>query len=54
VDQNLAGMVQETDGHGAGMQVDAAVKWVLLGGEAHAVSSSSSVLSSLPAYHGGM
>ena len=54
VDQNLAGMVQDTDVHGAGMQGDAAVKWVLLGVEAQEVSSSSSVLSSLPAYHGGM
>jgi len=54
VDQNRAGLVQETDVHGAGMQVDAAVKWVLLGVEAHEVSSSSLVLASLPAYHGGM
>jgi hypothetical protein len=54
VDQKLAGMVQDTDVQGAGMEVDATVKWVLLGIEAHEVSSSIVVLSSLPAYHCGM
>src|SRR5207244_10902230 len=37
---DLAVLTQDTDVHGAGMQIDAAVKWVLLGVEAHAVSSS--------------
>jgi hypothetical protein len=38
---NLPVMVENADIHGAGMQVDTAVKWVLLGIEAHEVSSSS-------------
>jgi hypothetical protein len=33
-------LVQETEGHGAGRQVDAAVRLVLFGGESHEVSSS--------------
>jgi hypothetical protein len=33
-------VVENTDVHGAGMQVDAAVKLMLLGVEAHEVSSS--------------
>lgn len=37
---DLAVMVQNPDVHGAGMQVDAAVKWVLGGGESPEVSSS--------------
>jgi len=32
-------MTQDTDVHAAGMQVDAAVKWVLIGVESHEVSS---------------
>jgi hypothetical protein len=38
--QDLAVVVEHTDVHGAGMEVDAAVKWMLLGVEAHEVSSS--------------
>src|SRR5206468_3575289 len=38
--QDLAVVVENTDVHGAGMQVDAAVKLMLLGVEAHEVSSS--------------
>jgi hypothetical protein len=34
-------VIQDTDVHGAGMQVDAAVKLMLLRVEAHEVSSSS-------------
>ena len=48
-------LVQDAEVHGAGMQVDAAVKLVLLRLESHEVSSF--LLSeSLPlsAYHGGM
>ena len=41
VQQDLAVLVQDTDVHGAGMQVDAAVKLVLFGVESHEVSSSS-------------
>ena len=41
VHQDLAVLVQDTDVHGAGMQVDAAVKLVLFGVESHEVSSSS-------------
>ena len=37
---DLAIVVQDADIHSAGMQVDAAVKWVLLVVEAHEVSSS--------------
>ena len=54
VHQNLAILVQDAEVHGAGMQIDAAVKLVLLGVESHEVSSSSLVFSPLPAYHGGM
>ena len=32
-------MAQDTDIHGAGMQVDTAVKWMLMGVESHEVSS---------------
>jgi hypothetical protein len=55
VQPKLTGLTQDTDVHGAGMQLDTAVKWVLLRIEAPEVSSS--LLSdSLPlsAYHGGM
>ena len=40
VQHDLALLIQDTDIHGAGMQVDAAVKWVLFGVESHEVSSS--------------
>jgi len=40
VQHDRAVLTQDTDVQGAGMQVDAAVKWMLLGVEAHAVSSS--------------
>jgi len=55
VHQELTILVQDAEVHGAGMQVDAAVKWVLLRIESHEVASL--LLSdSLPlsAYHGGM
>jgi hypothetical protein len=39
VPQEVPLLVHETDIHAPGMQVDAAVKWVLLGVEAHEVSS---------------
>jgi hypothetical protein len=54
VHQHLALLVQDTEVQGAGMEIDAAGKWVLLGVESHEVSSSSSVFASRPAYHGGM
>jgi len=54
VQHHLAILTQDTNVHGAGMQGDAAVKWVLLGVEAPEGSSASYVLSLLPAYHGGM
>jgi hypothetical protein len=41
-------VVQDADVHGAGMQVDAAVKFVLCVVEAHEVSSSSSLLFPTP------
>jgi hypothetical protein len=37
---NLAVLGENADIHGTGMQIDAAVKWVLFGVEAHEVSSS--------------
>jgi hypothetical protein len=40
VHEHLAALVEEADGHGAGVEVDAAVKWVLGGGESPEVSSS--------------
>src|SRR5205823_2601871 len=40
VHQALSGLVQDAEGHGAGMQVNATIKWVLFGGEAPEVSSS--------------
>ena len=40
VHQNLAILVQDTEVHGAGVQVDATVKLVLFGVESHEVSSS--------------
>jgi hypothetical protein len=40
VHQDFPGMVHDTDVHAPGMQVDAAVILVLVGGEAHEVSSS--------------
>jgi hypothetical protein len=39
--QNLAVLVKNTDGHGTGMQSNATVQWVLGGVESHEVSSSS-------------
>src|ERR1700752_3611067 len=40
VQHDLAVLTQDTAVHGAGMQIDAAVQWVLLGGESPEVSSS--------------
>jgi hypothetical protein len=37
MDKNLAALVEDAEGHGAGMQVDAAVQWMLLGGEAQEI-----------------
>src|SRR5262249_3768415 len=54
VHQHLAILMQDTEGHGASMHIDAAVQWVVLRREAHEVSSSSLVCSLLPAYHRGM
>ncbi len=41
VHKDLSILVQDAEVHGAGMQVDAAVKLVLFGVESHEVSSSS-------------
>jgi hypothetical protein len=52
--QDLAVLVEDTDIHGAGMQIDAAVKLVLFGVESPEVSSSlASGDLPVPAYHGG-
>ena len=40
VHENLAALVEDTDVHGTGMQIDAAIKLVRLGVESHGVSSS--------------
>jgi hypothetical protein len=40
VQQDIPLLVHDTDLQAAGMQVDPAVKWVLLGIDSHAVSSS--------------
>jgi hypothetical protein len=40
VQPNLAVLTQDTDIHGAGMQVDATIKWMLLGVKSPEVSSS--------------
>src|SRR5919106_736893 len=40
VHENLATLVEDTDVHGTGMQIDAAIKLVWLGVESHEVSSS--------------
>jgi hypothetical protein len=40
VSQELAIPIQEAEVHGTSMPGDATVKWVLLGGESHEVSSS--------------
>ena len=40
VHQNLPILVQDTEVHGAGVQVDATIKLVLFGVESHEVSSS--------------
>ncbi len=55
VHQDLAILVQDAEGHGAGMQSDAAVKWVLLRRESPEVSSSF-MRDGFPrsAYHGGL
>jgi hypothetical protein len=37
--QNLPALVEDTAIHGAGMQVDAAVQWLLVGVTSHEVSS---------------
>jgi hypothetical protein len=53
--QDLAALVEDADVHGPGMQVDAAVKWVLGGVESHEVSSSlESGFCPVSAYHRGM
>ena len=39
VQQDFPVVAQNTDVHASGMQVDAAVKWVLIGVESHEVSS---------------
>src|ERR671923_252718 len=52
--QNRAVLVEDTGVHGPGMQIDATVKWVLVGGKAHEVSASPDGPFLLPAYHGGM
>ena len=55
VPQDRAVPVHATEVHGAGMQITATVKWVLLRGEAPEVSSA--LLSDscpLSAYHGGL
>jgi hypothetical protein len=39
VEHRLALLIEDADVQGAGMSVDAAVKWVLLGVESHEVSS---------------
>jgi hypothetical protein len=44
VHQDFSVMVHDTDVHAPGMQVNAAVKWVLLGVEAPEVSSSPALL----------
>jgi hypothetical protein len=54
VEQDLPVLAHDAEGHGAGMQIDTAVQWVLLGVASPEVSSSSVVFSLLPAYHGGM
>jgi len=41
MDKHLSLLVQDTDVHGAGMQGDTAVKWVLFGVASQQVSSSS-------------
>jgi hypothetical protein len=41
VNENFPGLVQDAKVHGAGVQVDATVKLVLLGVKSHEVSSSS-------------
>jgi hypothetical protein len=40
VNQNFPSLVQDAEVHGAGVQVDATVKLVLLGVKSHEVSSS--------------
>src|ERR687892_2190750 len=48
-------VTQDTDVHASGMQIDTTVKWVLIGVEAHEVSSFLGNLHfPLPAYHWGM
>jgi hypothetical protein len=44
VQQDVPGMVHDTDGHAPGMQVNAAGKWVLFGVESYEVSSSPALL----------
>jgi hypothetical protein len=44
VESDLALLVQEAEVHGAGMQVDATIKLVLLSIESHEVSSSPEVV----------
>ena len=54
VHQNRTILVQEAEGHGAGMPIDATGTWVLLRIASPEVASASLVFSLLPAYHGGM
>jgi hypothetical protein len=54
VDQALSSVVQDADRHGAGLQVEAAVTWVLCVGEAQEVSSCVCVNSQSQQTTGGM
>jgi hypothetical protein len=54
VKEDLAGLVQDAEVHGAGVQVDPAVTLVWLGVEAPEVSSSPWEFFPVPAYHRGM
>jgi hypothetical protein len=51
---NLAVTVQDTDVQGAGMEINATVKLMLLGVESHEVSSSPSVVFPSPSIPWGM
>jgi hypothetical protein len=48
VHENLAALVEDTDVHGTGMQIDAAINLVRLGVESPEVSSSLACLRCLP------
>jgi hypothetical protein len=51
VQQDFPRVAQDADGHGAGMEVNATGKWVLVGGESHEVSSFLVHLSFSPCQH---